>query len=256
MTVERLAQEGQRVLPTGIADRVGQVDDEDRRQPIDRQDEPEPGQGEDERRQQHRPNDERDPPATGPDPPARAQVQADRDRPAAGISRSSASGASKADAHQAARLGAAPPRRAAERAPHADETVTVVQGPLDAQRDQDEQHDRDPQLVAGRRPTAAAGGPGRRWLRAPVTRRPGRSERLDASPADPGAIVDSSTSKRSTTNRTGAIGSSSDGRRGAAGAELAARARCWRAARPTSTAPRHAPTVPAGASGSGIGVTV
>ena len=68
-----------------------------------------------------------------PDPPARAQVQRDRDQPSAGISRSSASGASKRDAHQARAPGrrAEPRRRATARMP--DEAVTVVERPLDAQ---------------------------------------------------------------------------------------------------------------------------
>ena len=46
--IERLAQEGERILATGVADRVGQVHDEDGRQPVHRQDELEPGQGQDE----------------------------------------------------------------------------------------------------------------------------------------------------------------------------------------------------------------
>ena len=78
--VERLAQERQRVLATLVADRVGQVDDEDRGQAVDRQHDPEPGQREHERDQQDGPDDEGEAPSPGPDATARPQVQPDRER--------------------------------------------------------------------------------------------------------------------------------------------------------------------------------
>ena len=49
------------VLASRVADRVGQVHDEHRGQPVDRQDEAEPGQGEHERAEQDGPDDERRP---------------------------------------------------------------------------------------------------------------------------------------------------------------------------------------------------
>ena len=54
--LERLAQECEGVLAAARADAVGQVDDEDGGQAIDRQHELEAGEGEHERRQQDRPD--------------------------------------------------------------------------------------------------------------------------------------------------------------------------------------------------------
>ena len=94
--VQRLAQERQRILATGVADRVGQVDDEDGGQPIDRQDEAEPGQREDEGARAGRSA----PPArsgAGPRPTRRRALRYRANVIArAGMSRSSASGVSKA----------------------------------------------------------------------------------------------------------------------------------------------------------------
>ncbi len=75
---ERLAQEGERVLAARVADRIGEVDDEDRRQPVDRQDQLETGEGEDERRQQERPDDEGGPPSARAHPPSRPDMEPDR----------------------------------------------------------------------------------------------------------------------------------------------------------------------------------
>ncbi len=77
LSAERLAQEREGVLAPGVADRVGQVDDEDGRQPVDRQDELEAGQREDERRQQRRPDEQRDPAPPRAQVPARRQVQSE-----------------------------------------------------------------------------------------------------------------------------------------------------------------------------------
>ena len=61
--LQGVAQERERVLATRVADRIGQVDDEDGREPVDREHQLEPGQREDQGRQEQRPNDERDAPA-------------------------------------------------------------------------------------------------------------------------------------------------------------------------------------------------
>ena len=219
----RLAQERERVLAPGVADRIGQVDDEDRRQPVDRQDQLEAGQGEDERRRAAA-SERRARRADGPSPSAAAPRGGARSSAAApGSSRSSASGASKRDAHQALPSGGVPPEPGAETAPQPDQRVAVVDGPLDAQADEDEQHDRDPQLVAGGRAGRPAARRRSRVRATPARRRRPRGPRSAA--AEPGAIVDSSTSKRSTAKRTGAFGSTGrrgDGAAGAAGASLTA----------------------------------
>ena len=61
-----------------LADQIGQVDDEHRGQPIDRQDDLEPGEGEGERGQHERPDRERRPPPERADPPSRAEVEQER----------------------------------------------------------------------------------------------------------------------------------------------------------------------------------
>ena len=202
---ERLAQEGEGVLATGVADRVGQVDDEDRRQAVDRQDELEarPARG---RAPTGGASGRRARRAAGPPPPAAAPPGGARSsRARAGMSSSSASGASKAmpirrsrparhaRAGRRARGGCGSARRGGRR-------------PTRRTGRAGREHDRDPQLVTGRRrgrrphPRRAAGA---------GTRRGGRrdAERLDARPPSPGAIVDSSTSNRATAKRTGASGS-------------------------------------------------
>ena len=120
----------------------------------------------------------------------------------------------------------------AEAALQPDQRVAVVDGPLDAQHEEDEQDDRDPQLVAGR-------GPGRCRSAGPPV--PGAADEAGATPsasmvaAEPGAIVDSSTSKRATAKRTGAYGSIG----GADGAGEPGRRRAapdWRRRRPSAGA--------------------
>ena len=76
---ERLAQERERVLAAGVADRIGQVDHEHRRQPIDRQHDLETGQGQDQGGEQHGPHEQRDPAAPGAEVAAGRQVQPDRE---------------------------------------------------------------------------------------------------------------------------------------------------------------------------------
>ncbi len=78
--LEGLAQERQRILPTGVADRVREVDHEDGRQPVHRQDQTEPGQGQHECAQQQRADDERRATPPDADPAARAKVEPDRQR--------------------------------------------------------------------------------------------------------------------------------------------------------------------------------
>ena len=57
---QALADERERLLAAGLANRVGQVDDKDGRQAIDRQDEPEPSEREDKRGQQQGADDQCD----------------------------------------------------------------------------------------------------------------------------------------------------------------------------------------------------
>ena len=54
--VEARAKEGKRILATFVAHRIREVDDEDRREAVHRQDELEPGEGEDQRGQEERPD--------------------------------------------------------------------------------------------------------------------------------------------------------------------------------------------------------
>ena len=98
------------------------------------------------------------------------------------------------------------PEASRQAASQADDRVAVVDGPLDAQREQHDQQDRDPQLVAGggRAPGAPAPRPG-------AGEAPGAVPRPSIREADPGAIVDSPTSNRSTANRVGAYGSTAGG---------------------------------------------
>ena len=208
MSAEALADERERVLAARLADRVGQVDDEDRRQAIDRQDEPEAGEREDERGQQQRPDDERDASPADAGPPPRARHSRANVRPRAGTSRSSASGASKA-MPTSGTPSRGPPDPARQAAPGPGDDVAVIERPLDAQADQDDQDDREPQLVAGRRPRRRGGGirrsrgAGRGDAPGTAAARPSFSRAA----ADPGVIVDSATSNRSTANRIGAFGS-------------------------------------------------
>jgi hypothetical protein len=104
---------------------------------------------EDQRRQQQRPDEQRDPaPAFGPPPRARWRPYVSS---SAGTRSSSASGASNAKPTSGAPArGPAEARR--EGPPAADHDVAVVERPLGAKQDEDEQHDRQPQLVAGGRP--------------------------------------------------------------------------------------------------------
>ena len=73
--LERTAHERERVLAPGAPDRVGQVDDEHRRQAVDREHDLQPGETEDERREQHRAEDERDTPPPGADAASRGDVE-------------------------------------------------------------------------------------------------------------------------------------------------------------------------------------
>ena len=203
--LERLAQERERVLAAGVADRVGQVDDEHRRQPIDRQHELEAGQREDERREQDASGRRARPAPPRAHPPAGREVEPDGQEQGRDEQQERQRGV-EGDAHQAVpsvasgRTARAKPRRSRIK------RVAVVDGPLDAEREEDEQDDRDPQLVAGRRSGRSGGRRPRRYrgaARGCRERHPGPR----SSSADPGAIVDSSTSNRSTANRTGAYGS-------------------------------------------------
>ena len=171
LLLEGLAQERERVRAARVADRVRQVDDEDRREPIDRQDQLEPGEGEHQGGQDHRAQDQGGTTATGPHPPARRRVQPDRQDEGRDQEEQRERRLER-DAHQVV-----PPGGAAEpgdqRSPHPDHGVAVVDRPLDAQADQDEQDDREPQLVAGRRAVRRGAVPGR------AGRIRGRSEALD-----------------------------------------------------------------------------
>ena len=119
--LEGLAQERERVLAAGVPDRVGEVDDEHRREPVDRQDELEPGDREDERRQQQRPDDERRR-ADGPRPCAGARRGGGRSSARApGPAAAAQSGSVEGDAHQAVPPSGRRPSAPAERAPDADD---------------------------------------------------------------------------------------------------------------------------------------
>ena len=76
--LERLTQEGEGILATGVPDRIGHVDDEDGREPVHWQDELEAGQREDERREKQRPNDQRHAPAARAHPATSTEMKADR----------------------------------------------------------------------------------------------------------------------------------------------------------------------------------
>ena len=136
-------------------------------------------------------------------PPPRREVQRDHDRQQRRQQQQGERGV-EADAHQAPLpAGPRPPRnRPADGAPEARERVALVDEPLQGEHEQGDQHDRDPQLVAGVGPRLAR----RTRRRAAGARRPGRP-RPRGPAASPGAIRDSSTSSRSTANRTGAPGS-------------------------------------------------
>ena len=64
--IEGLPQERQRVLAAGVPDRVREVHHEHRRQAVDRQHDPEPGQREDERDEEHGAHDEGHAPPPAP----------------------------------------------------------------------------------------------------------------------------------------------------------------------------------------------
>ena len=112
----RLAHVRERLLAPGRAHGVGQVDDEDDGQPVDRQDELEPGEREHERRRAAATRtSERRPPPPDAEPPPRRRGAARR-RPRAGPAGAAArAGASKRDAHQAPLPAGRVPRRAAAR---------------------------------------------------------------------------------------------------------------------------------------------
>ena len=109
--LERLAQERERVLAPGVADRIGQVDDEDGREPVDRQDELETGQREDERREEQRPNDERDAPTPRAHPPPRPEMEPDRQQQGRDEQEQRERRVER-DAHQVAAVRGAPARTA------------------------------------------------------------------------------------------------------------------------------------------------
>ena len=201
---ERLAQEGQRILSPGVADGVGHVDDEDGGEPVDRQHDAEPGEARARAREQHGPKDERDPAATAPTRRLAlrysARVIAERDQQ------------QQRERGFEARPIRRPPRPAGRRSPRARRARMSPSRWYSAHSmhrdDEDEQDDRHPQLVAGRRPFGHRRG-GVPRHRAPARHR-SATRGLDGGGA-PGAMVDSSTSNRATTKRTGAIGSSTTG---------------------------------------------
>ena len=150
LLLERLPQERKRVRTTGIADRRGQVDDEHRRQPIDRKDELEAGDREHERREHDGPQDECGPSPTRTHAPACTDVQADR-QGQRWHEHQQRERRLERDAHLArpARL----PAESRDQGPaQADHRIPVEEGPFDAQPDKDQEHDGQPQLVARGRP--------------------------------------------------------------------------------------------------------
>ena len=153
--LERLAQEREGVLATGVADRIGHVDDEDGREPVDRQDQLEAGQREDEGREKQRPDDERDAPATRAHPATRTEMEADRQQQRRDEQEERERRIER-DAHQVPPSVAPAPEPRTEPAAQPDERVTVVDGPFDAQPEEHEEDDREPELVA--RGRAGLGG--------------------------------------------------------------------------------------------------
>ena len=208
--LERLAQEGEGVLAAGRPDRIGQVDHEHGGQSIDRQDELEAGQGEDERREQDRPDQQRGPPAPRPDPPTCPDVQADGQRRGPGPAGAGRAVSSKATPIRRSRPGRHD-RTGSRTGAAAWSACRGGRPPIPrtarpARRARSAIHSSS--RVVGRFREAAAP--------VPV---PGDADAAGAWPsasmvaAEPGAIVDSSTSNRSTAKRTGANGSTSGRRR-------------------------------------------
>ena len=78
--LEAVADELERLLAAALAHRVGEVEHEDRRQPVDRQDELEPREREDERREEDRPDEQCRPAPAGPQPAAGAEVEQEREQ--------------------------------------------------------------------------------------------------------------------------------------------------------------------------------
>ncbi len=76
--LQAVAEPGEGVLAARRADRIGQVDDEDGRQPVDRQDEPDAGEGQDEAAQDDAADEQGEAAPAQPDPPSRGEVQGDR----------------------------------------------------------------------------------------------------------------------------------------------------------------------------------
>ena len=211
--VEGLAQERERVLAAVVPDRVREVHDEHRREPVDRQDDPEPGQGEHERDQERGPH-ARARTRRRPAPSRRRAPRYSDDRQAERRDQQEQRERRlEAEAHQAV-----PPAsrrsRVASDASDPDERRHGGTAPTRRTGRQHEQDDRDPQLVAGRRAArSSAGGAVRRARATPPAVVPSAS----MAAAEPGAIVDSSTSNRSTAKCTGASGSSGGGARRRAG---------------------------------------
>ena len=142
-----LADEGQARRPTVVADRVRQVDDEDRGQPVDRQDELETGQAEHERRQDRPAHDDRRPTPAGAQAMSRPGMEHEGEGDGQGQEQERQR-CREADAH----LGRPPRQRQAggDAASDPAEPVPLVDRPLDAQEDQHDQQEWRPQLVAGR----------------------------------------------------------------------------------------------------------
>ena len=167
--LEAVADERKGVLAAGLADAVRQVDDEHRREPIDGQHEPEARQARStsadrSRVRTTRATRRRPLPVRRRAPRCSANVSS-----SAGTSSSSASGASNAMPMSGAPpVGAAEP--AGQVAPAADDHVAVVEAPLHAEANEHEKDNRQPQLIAGRRPI-------RRGVRAPEMHRARRRAR-------------------------------------------------------------------------------
>ena len=148
-------------------------------------------------------------------PPPRAEVEPDRQEQRRDEQQQRERRIER-DAHQVPAVRGLPPEPRSEPAADPDQRITVVDGPLDAQADEDQQHDRDPQLVPGGRTGIDRGRAAPRCADAPgAPDGPATAPSASMAATEPGAIVDSSTSNRSTAKRTGAFGSAggADGRR-------------------------------------------
>ena len=160
---ERCADVVEGLGPADLADGIGQVHDEHRGQPVDREDELEAGEREGQRGEEQPTDQEGGPPPEGAHPPPRPDVKGEGEGqpgPAAEGGRADRKGdahgqrSDRDDRPEPGRAAFAPSRRpnlGDERAPAAAEAIAFVDGPFDAQQHEHHDQERRPQLIARRR---------------------------------------------------------------------------------------------------------